>query len=346
MKKQTLVINVTDSKKEFYFLPEQDRKNGKALKRVPLSIVDRQTEEGQLTDFFASYVNREAPRFVLRALKTVYANQWNNKIELLMKECFELWQSRTGYTKQECKELFADMLSDNIEGYLPISADKETEKQYAREHITSIVREHTFTMVKDTDGRRHKKEIIPYTTLEKTQYGKVLDRESIEVPNMDVNDLVQVASLAMIELVTYGLVNAPADMFEYRSYIYKKVNNYIMNERSKVTNEKPYVRTIDKDGEEHVMTEKVFIDRRLSKIDKESVITELEEVLLQSLDKRTNKDNVLFTFRYVLLSGRTNTECAEVLKVDEKQIRRYVSLIQKALNSKYTYDVLNACIND
>ena len=346
MKKQVLSANVTDNKVEFYFIPEQNRKKGEALKRIPLSAIDRISENVELTDFFSSYVQREAPRFVLRALKTIFANEWNSKIDKLMIECFELWRKGTGYTYSECKDIFAEDISMNIEKYCPTSADVETEKLYAKDKITRVIKEHTYTMVKDTDGHRHKAEIIPYTTIDKTQYGKVIEKEEVVVPVLDVNDLVQVASLAMIELVRYGLVNSPADMFEYRSYIYKSVNTYIHNEQSKTVNEKQYVRTLDKDGNEVVMTEKVFVDKKLSKIDKESVIADLETILLNSLDKRTNKENVLFTFRFVCLAGHSKIECADRLKVDEKQVRRYIGLIQKALRNGKTYELLNACINE
>lgn len=346
MKKQTLYVNVTANKAEYYFIPKQERRNGKALKRVGLSVIEREVTNDTLTDFFSSYVDREAPRFTLRALKTIYANNWNEKIERLMKDCFNLWTDKAGLTTAEANALFQeDLASDEIVSYLPKSADSEIEKQYAKEHITSIAKEHTYTIRKDSDGRRHKVECIPYVTLEKTQYGKVIDREYKEVVVSDINDLVQVASLAMIELVRAGLVNSVFDMFNYRTYIYKAVNNYINKERAIVANEKPYIYTIDENGNENVMTEKAFVDRRLAKIERESVITELENVLVSSLDKRTNKENVLFTFHYVLIRGKSNTECAEVLKVDEKQVRRYISLISKALASKQTYTVLNELVN-
>lgn len=356
MKKDLLFVTVGDNGKDFFFIPEQQKKIGRPLERVNLYHANKESDGDILTDYFASYIDREAPRFVLRALKTVYANQWNKKIEELMIECFRLWQGNVvltigkektieKLTVEGCKDKFAEDISKNIDFYIPTSANKDTEKMYASEHITRVIKEHTYTMKKDDKGVLHKMEVIPFYTVDKTTYGKVLEREEAQTLNLDVNDLVQEASLAMIELVKSELVNCPADMFEYRSYIYKKINRYIMNERSKTTNEVPYVRTVDKDGKEHIFTEKTFADRRLAKIDKQSVIADIEEALIKSLGKRTNKKNVLFTFRYVLLSGHSKIECASVLKIDEKQVRRYINLIQKALKSPYIYELLNECIN-
>lgn len=343
MKDNVLFVSVYSNRKEFSFLPKQERKKGEALKRVKLSTVSKEAEAVKLTDYFSAYIDREAPRFTIRALKTIYAESWNKKIEDLMLECFKLWNTKL--TINECKALFADDIAENIESYIPASANKSIEKMFASEHITRVIKEHTYTIKKDDKGASHKIEVIPFCTVEKTTYGKVLEREEVQPLNVDVNDLVQEASLAMIELVQSGIVNCPADMFEYRTYIYKKINSYIMNERSKTTNEVPYVRTVDKDGKEHIFTEKTFVDRRLAKIDKQSVIAEVEEALVKSLGKRTNKKNVLFTFQYVLLSGHSKVECASVLKIDEKQIRRYINLIKKALNSPAIYELLNECIN-
>lgn len=343
MKKDLLFVTVGDSGKDFFFIPEQQKKTGRPLERVNLYHANKESDGNILTDYFASYIDREAPRFVLRALKTVYANQWNKKIEDLMIECFKLWNAKL--TINECKVLFADDVAENIGSYIPTSANNNIEKMYAEDHITRVIKEHTYAMKKDDKGVSHKIEVIPFYTVEKTTYGKVIEREEVQSLNLDVNDLVQEASLAMIELVKSGLVNSPADMFECRSYIYKKINRYIMNERSKTTNEVPYVRTVDKDGEEHIFTEKTFVDRRLAKIDKQSVIADIEKALVKSLSKRTNKKNVLFTFRYVLLSGHSKVECASVLKIDEKQIRRYMVLIKKALNSAEVYMLLNEYIN-
>ena len=345
MKKQVIIVTVTNDNVSYAFIPEQERTKGKKLVRVQLGTHDREQDTSAYTDYMSAYVERDAPRFVLRALKTVYARSWNKKIEQLYNECMKLWASRTGYTLKEANEIFERELMDDITAYLPESADVATEKAYAVEGTAHVMKLHTYTMRKDDKGKPHKVECIPFETYEQTQYGKVLAREHMDTPTLDVNDLVQVASLAMVELVSCGLVNSPSDMYDYRTYMYKAVNRYIMGERAKAVNEKPYVYTVDEGGTEHIMTERAFVDTRLSHIEKDGVIEQLSALLVSLLDKRTNKENVLFTFLFVVVGGHSQTECAKRLKVDEKQVRRYVEQVKKALNTPSVYNVLNECVN-
>ena len=79
MKQNKLFVTIGNGVKSYQFVPKQDRKVWEKLKRIDLSSATCTSDCEVLTDYFGAYIDREAPRFVSRALRTIYANQWTEK---------------------------------------------------------------------------------------------------------------------------------------------------------------------------------------------------------------------------------------------------------------------------
>lgn len=228
-----------------------------------------------------------------------------------------------------------------------LSKIKEIDRQIqlAKDGITTEQKIHSYKMVKDTDGKNHKIACIPYTEFIKTKYGIMLDKFREYHVDNDSIDVIQIAKLALLELVSCGLANSPKDFWMYRNYVYTRVNRYIRRQRTFTANNDLYGKftETDENGNYTETYKKMkYIDRDIELLERSSVIACVEKCLISLLPKRVNVHNIVLTFRYKYINGYNQSEISKKLNVSETMISKYNKQIDRALNSAQMKDYVRA----
>lgn len=224
---------------------------------------------------------------------------------------------------------------------------KEVERQIklAKDGITTEEIVHTYKLVRDSDGHSHKIPIIPYTEFIKTKYGVMIDKFTQIATDSDAHDIIQIAKLALLELVHCGLADSAKDLWMYRSYVYTRVNRYIRRQRTEYANNDlygKYTETTDSGEYKEVFRKMTYIDKEIDCLERSSVIDSIEKCLISLLDKRANVHNVVLTFRYKYINGYNQNEIASKIGVSEKMVSKYSKQIDKALFSASMRDYVRS----
>ena len=300
-------------------------------------------DNDSVSDFVGSYIEAIAPKMVYIALRTVFAKSPNRKIWDLMCECV-----RYNGSDSQTVEAFEQSIANSHE---IISRMTRTEKkdfkrfcfevECAENMVSNYTKEHTFTMVKSSDGKRHKMEVIPYITFERSRYGKVLFDEISIAEDTDVMDLIQTASLAMLEIYDMGLINAFHDFWYYNNYVFNKVNRAIMGERRNVVYNVQYTMFTDWATNEDKYIANSRLDKKLAKVERTAFVETVCTMLKALLNPRVNKENAIFCFTHFYIYGQSKSDIAKHLKIDEKMVRRLLNYCDNALRTPDFYETLN-----
>lgn len=296
-----------------------------------------------VSDFVGAYIDAISPKMVYIALRTVFAKSPNAKIWRLMCECvkYNRTDSQTVETFEQdlasVKEILTRMTDSEKSDFRKCAFEIES----AVNRVSNYTKEHTYTMVKSSDGKRHKMEVIPYITFERSRYGKVLFNEVAITEDADVMDLIQTASLAMLELYNVGLINSFHDFWYFNNYVFNKVNRAIMGERRNVVYNVEYTMFTDWATNEDRYIANSRLDRKLSKVERTAFVETVCTMLKALLNPRVNKENAIFCFIHFYVYGQNRTDIAKHLKVDEKVVRRLLNYCDNALRTPDFYETLN-----
>lgn len=279
------------------------------------------------SDFLGAYELHVSPKFVYTALETVYqrcaTEQQENKLRKLMFETL-------------------DIMHNGIENNVDFVEYVENKHKF--ETMQKQVW-HKFKLT-EIDGVKHRIEIMPYSELQSTSKAVELNKQET-VNDVDANDLCQTACCAISELFSFGLIKSTFDVWNYKDYIYKKINSVIISNKkndNRTTSYEQLTRVyLDKENKDLLLygrNANVFFNR----IEKQSIINSLKEYLITKIDKRSNKENVMFTFENVFINGMTTIECAEHLNVARTTVNNYVFSINRLLASPEINEMLHKLI--
>lgn len=307
------------------------------------------------TSLFSAVCDAYAPKFAYVALKTIYANEPSSKIYELMTECIMIAKDNPN-VKESFELLLSDSGNNYIDSYMTAKqvANKSylaKQRMYSHERQSYIRKEHTYKIETLPNGTKQRIEIIPYSTQEKTQYGKVIDSVFEYDTNLDCYDVIYTAKLAICELLAYGLIDSPSDIWKYKSYVYRRVNRYIYSRRAVRANESEYTLFTDKNGKQ-VIKSISYTDKKLARVDKNIIIDLVADYIRKNISKRANVDNVLKTYELIYRKNQTTRQVAKILNTSHVQVVKYNKLIIKAIQTlgkedyNALFDALTDCIND
>lgn len=315
-----LTANSTQKYEWFDYCSNKPRKETE--KRKLSTILYSDFKKSESTDLFYAVCEKYVPKMVYTALKTVYCANPTQKIYNLMCECVQYSK-----TTQDNKEMYA---------------------QYAqKEHGTNKLMRykwHRYKVVESIFGKKYRVETIPYKTEHLTDFGQDLFTNEQKHLDLDVNDLMQIAFVSCYELLSLNLVNCASDLWAYRYYVYKKINNYINREkRDYKKNNSLYI--CDKDGKEHIVSVPAC-DNILKNIEKDYILMNIVDLLKCRLRDNKNADKIIDTFNGYFIFGWTTRQIADYLQKDQKQIMRYLEKIRKELNSPEIFEIVRQNIID
>ena len=268
------------------------------------------------------------------------------KVDAVKKEV-ETWHNEHGTTatKEEIERIVS-MIEKPVAPVAPVAPKKSTfekrakdrQKRNEKEVESANNRETTRTKTTiykyiDVDGKKTRIETIPETIIEKTKFGSIVDSEIDLSIDFDCLDLVQECKLAIIELIDCGLVNSVSDIFDYSNYVYKKINQFIKNQKKHVVNGRhESILTVDENGNENIIPVPVF-DKDIENVMEKDVILSVSECIKNNLDSRSNKENVLKVFYMSYVNELHDNEIAEKLSVSPVAVHKYKKQIEKVLTS-------------
>lgn len=331
--------------------------NGKNRKKTVQKYVNVPFEVANgrnMTELATAVMEHYASQFVYTALRTTYAHSPNKKIRQLMRECVLI--SRTS---AENAELFAQTFShdctiaesdEKTSGYSGNSAeictyspelvarmtknasshDKIVQSNNAYHGIMMYKVVHHYRMEK-CGTRKNGTAILrkmqlsePKTELKLTKYGSISTNECAIPDTLDVDDLIQTAKLAFIELFNAGLLENVHDLWNYSNYIYKCINHVIMSERRnehmKEQNPEQNVWCNPDESEKAHTLENILIAKDSNRMSE--LLDYVRDAIERYADKRVNKKLVISAVTAEIKYNLSNSDVAKILHVDEKVIRR------------------------
>lgn len=200
-----------------------------------------------------------------------------------------------------------------------------------------------------------------YLTAVIEQYAPIIARTALQtvnakawtekVENMlyhydtDFEDVVQTARESIWTLYTVGLIQKPSDVFAYSSYVYRRINKVLNDNRAVTARFTRSLYWTDENGEEHVISAGQA-DRKLAHVEKSDVLSYVGEMLRKRLSARTDSKSVLAVFAYIFIYGKTERETQKLLGLHKNQVIRYVEYIRKALQCPEFHEYLTQIINE
>lgn len=148
----------------------------------------------------------------------------------------------------------------------------------------------------------------------------------------DVQDLIGIASKRIVDLMQCGAVQIPSDIWMQRRSIYSAINNYIDTSKERWKYEQDIVISAD-DGEEET---ELYIDAPTMRVSDEyfshvdGIMQEVKAITAEHTTKHFQLDNAVnayflsidYDFRYI----------AQLMQVDEKQVRRWINTVNDSLH--------------
>lgn len=266
------------------------------------------------TDLFSSYVMHIAPKMVYTDLNTVYTKTSDLTCLFLMYECLNVMHNGLN-----SKSDFTEYVEN---------------KSNVKSFMIKKLHEYDYIII---GNKRYKKEIVPYETLELTELAKELFKDKEIINNSDIQDLLSEVYIACYELFSFGLLTCTFDLWNYRNYIYKKVNAYIRKQRTfKTKNSESYENMLLLFDEE-TLENKLYYGKNannlLASVESKEVKNTCLKLLYNSLDKRCNKTNIVTSFELYYLQEKTLEEIASILNVSTFAIHKYLVVAEKTLKS-------------
>ena len=217
-------------------------------------------------------------------------------------------------------------------------ADLESESAvYSEREI-----EHTYVMHKNpiTGKRERDYNIIPFTTREKTEYGKELDELSNALVQMDdstiVSDVAQECALGLLELSNYGCIKDYSDIRYFLGYAIRRANTYIRKSQRVSDKRSDSYETSEPDSAQLAINNAKIKAHEFDLVQECAIVGDTERYLLrylyEHLDNRVNKQavtDVYFLMYHYELSTR---EIAELFGVGQTQIVRYHKYILRVFS--------------
>ena len=262
--------------------------------------------ENPISEFGMRYINHISTKLVTLAAKKVYQQSGNKHI-------FELYQ-KSGMVQRDWEKL------ENWTLYLETDETIKGRKTYQKRV------QHTYKIVK-MGTEKFRKEIKPYVTLEKTKFGKMLDKMPIFEQN-NAQDLVEVGKIAIMELISAGLVHDFVDIWNYRKFVLNKITNAIHAEKNEINAKQIHLKTFKAKKQDGT-----YIDKRLEKVLENETISAFEKAIVSKLDKRTNKEQFITIIDLKYVHGNTNKEIANILKISEKTVEKVITQFKKLLKN-------------
>lgn len=290
------------------------RKSGK--KRVPVYTLHN---DKRVSNFAAAYIMEESKRATFRALKTIYQKSGSAVIYKLMQEnAALLGQDRNDF----------ENWAQNTYGTATMTAKKHNRQRDAL----------TGKMI----------ECREYVTFEETETGKIInDAEksgAFDAYNLDINDLINTACLAFLELVEIGAIIDYRDIKLNRGYVYTAINREIYASKKAINENElfsKYCIITDKDGNETLYTGK-HIDK-YAKVDYDITLKTISDCVKRIAAKQANTEKAVQAFE-LFAAGMTKTEIAHAMDINEKQVRRYIELVRRIADNAETRQALSELI--
>lgn len=359
------IYTCNDVKDENGNITEDIKITYKTAKEKQFSIKAQKTSDNYIdhllqSEFIASYIDSVSMRFVRTNLKTVYTKSANKRIYQLLRQAEQYYfgyntQSYSNYeTYEEHNAQINDdslYIEDKEGDIIPIS-DCISKKDYTKpeeiNHFMEVVT-HNYKMVKDSNGKLHKVEIIPYNELKLTKFGRKICA-NMELKNLTVNDvldLISACKIACYELINSGMIHSFNDFNIYRKYCYARINQEIDRQKAikaKETQEDNNASETETDdyiidGSTEEITDdsateetKIYHEKTFKTVETASVKECLVNYAISKLDKRTKKEQVKIAFE-MYLDGYNGVDIAKVLPVGEMTVSKYLSYCKKALNN-------------
>lgn len=287
-------------------------------RRVPIYTTAHETE---LTDTAAAYLMEEAKRATFRALKTVYQKSASPYIFGLVKEA----AAALGQNKMDFENW--------------IQAEKGN----------AIVEAKTHTRQRDKlTGKMI--ECRPVTTFKWTETGRAINEAetqgAFDTYNLDVYDLINTAYLAFLELVECGAIIDFRDIKRNRGHVYASINREIYSNK-KAMNENDLFRSFcvvssgsDKDN---TYTETLYTGKHIDhiRVDYEATLQVVLECVRRVAAKQADTAAAVRAFELCTVYGMTRTEAAAAMGKNEKQVRRYIELVERIADNAETRQMLS-----
>lgn len=356
-------------------------------------IVDAWTKETPyFSDFATAYILDASYKYAYNALKTIYTRSANDKVYSLMVDVYHMRNLNIELIEtlkhdvslddvtivnampdsKKYKWILADdvraddIVNDGIHHY-KIKNDRiykrilnqtEIYKSLDDAHHKRETKSVSHTRKKDNFTGRYI-ETIPYETIENTVYGRYFNDAYKayfkDASNISCTDVVSVSRLALTEIVS--LTDDIYHVRFYNEYIYKRINDFVMKERSFTVNNRLYASVTTSTTDDATVTNNSFyetsvitlpvLDSMLENVDRMETLKTIENVLVSKLDKRTNKDNIIYTFRQYYILERTLADIAIDLKVSEMMVSKYTKRIKTIImNDSDIVESLQAIVND
>jgi len=273
------------------------------------------------TDYFNAVIDRIAPILTAKAIKTILESAFHVRL-------WNLYCESCKYITDESKADFEKFTSEKIE-VLDSSITKDLKKYMIEKENAQhgkLYRKHIkkYTMVKDNHSKRHRKEIIPQTVLKVTAYGKQMinaQKKSYSTISTFYSDLLQTAKESIVELSFLGLVNTASDIWELRSYCYKRVNQCLHSEK-RVEMKKNYL---------YFKDEKplpIYADcTGLKKAELKKLWKDITVIVFNALPKKSNRNKIIQCFVYSFYHNLPQKQTSELLNCTVRTVQKYNKII-------------------
>ena len=298
-----LFIDTNGNVQFYYGFVQREKVDEKVvISRQKLGYLDifHKKSFGFVTDYCGAVVAKYAPLMAYQAIYTIWSKEGTPFLYNLMNQCLSI-------QSQEENNAYVEYAS----------------ALYGKNNVQQML-VHNY---KIESGK--KVEVLPWFELKNTDFGTDLFENQQINEGLDAEDIVQVAQVAMLELVHIGAVQKPSDFFNSANYVYGKVNSYIRSLRHENAISAEKVEIWNENG--------VFTTIPDKKVEKTLLGIEGNE-FLNNFCRYCSKINVkedkigLFSRLYVLISyGFTKVEIADIFQLSEGMVRKYCIQLQRLL---------------
>ena len=296
------------------------------------------------TDTASAYITHVAPKLAYVALRSIYAKSGNDYIRRIMDQC-------TTYSRIASNAEYLSM----VENTMNENPHMQARKKHTYKYVTLPGKPAKACKPgkpgkpgKPAKALKFRVEIIPKYSLHFTEYGK-LAMEDVKASTSvcEFSDVVQVATLAIIELCNAGFIQDFRDVWSYTNHVYKRISAFIYAERKANTERKAYQDMIsvsagyDEDNsysEKHIVGEKAVLDF-YSGLEKEDLVSIIREFVIPRLDSRCDKVKTITAFT-MAIHGATLAEIGEKLNVSAQTASVHVNRVKSILRSPAGYEFL------
>lgn len=244
-----------------------------------------------------------------------------------MDVCFHIVNSAlNSIYQQSCDKVILKMLNE-----MP----KLKRTLYIQDVVSDIAwyetKLHTKKVVKDSNGKTHYVECIPW---EENIYHSYND-EATQIPDdIEVSAVYNECYEAMLQLFQLGLLEVSTDLCKYIGYLYKRVNSYIHGEK------RSYLALYDYDFNARTND----VDEVERDVFREEVVAKLCKLIDEAkLNNRTDRTKFK-TYVSMLVNGFTDREAYTILRVSNRTVISYKRMLKAIISDSNNQSLIRLFI--